>query len=349
MKKTVTICITVIICVAMMCGSFVYVGKDFNESIGKLIPSILVSSRINNDKKEPETVPTTEPATESTTEPVTDETTEEPTTESTTGSQSATKANTTAKPNTTKKPTTTKKAATTKKPTTTKKVTTTKKTTTAPKKLTTAQIINNYNAAVNKVISSKAGYSKTRSTKLNKLDAGALSNMSVVKDAVSGFLGVGDKTYTNAKGKSELMSTAALKAADVKSASYTLSGGKYTYTLVLNNGSSSADSANKKNNSPVDRSGILVGTGDKSAFDHKCAANLYTAINNTDGASVKSINETSSNVKCVAVVNASNGRLESLTVSFDFAVTLTNTKYVVTIKNAGGNASTTVKYSGFKF
>ena len=36
-------------------------------------------------------------------------------------------------------------------------------------------------------------------------------------------------------------------------------------------------------------------------------------------------------------------------VSFDFAVTLTNTKYVVTIKNAGGSASTTVKYSGFKF
>ena len=202
---------------------------------------------------------------------------------------------------------------------------------------------------MNKVISSKAGYSKTRSTKLNKLDAGALSNMGVVKDAVSGFLGVGDKTYTNAKGKSEFMSTAGLKAADVKSASYTLSGGKYTYTLVLNNGSSYADSANKKNNSPVDRSGILVGTGDKSAFDHKCAANLYTAINNTDGASVKSVRESSSNVKCVAVVNASNGRLESLTVSFDFAVTLTNTKYVVTIKNAGGSASTSVKYSGFKF
>lgn len=99
---------------------------------------------------------------------------------------------------------------------------------------------------MNKVISSKAGYSKTRSTKLNKLDAGALSNMGVVKNAVSGFLGVGDKTYTNAKGKSEFMSTAGLKAADVKSASYTLSGGKYTYTLVLNNGSSYADSANKR-------------------------------------------------------------------------------------------------------
>ena len=69
----------------------------------------------------------------------------------------------------------------------------------------------------------------------------------------------------------------------------------------------------------------------------------------SDGASVKSVKESSSNVKCVAVVNASNGRLERLTVSFDFAVTLTNTKYVVTIKNAGGSASTSVKYSGFKF
>lgn len=88
MKKTITVCITVIICVAMMCGSFVYVGKDFNESIGKLIPSILVSSRINNDKKEPETVPATVPSTESTTEPATEETTGEMTTsESTTGKQ----------------------------------------------------------------------------------------------------------------------------------------------------------------------------------------------------------------------------------------------------------------------
>ena len=340
MKKTIVICVTILLCIAMMCGSFIYVGKDFNETIGKLIPSILVSSKFNKDKTEPETAPVTEPTTEAPTEGIT---TEEPTSETTTVKNEQTKANTTTKPNATKKPTTTKKA------TTTKKVTTTKKTTTAPAKLTTAQIINNYNAAVNKVISSKAGYSKTRSTKLNKLDAGALSNMSVVKDAVSGFLGVGNKTYTNAKGKNEFMSNASLKAADVKSASYKLSGGKYTYTIVLKNGSSFADASNKKNNSPVDRSGILVGTGDKSAFDHKCAANLYAAINNTDNASVKSVSESTSNTKCVAVVNASNGRLESLTVSFDFAVTLTNTKYVVTIKNAGGSASTTVKYSGFKF
>ena len=173
--------------------------------------------------------------------------------------------------------------------------------------------------------------------------------MGVVKDAVSGFLGVGDKTYTNVKGKNEFMSAASLKASDVKSASYTLKNGKYTYTLVLNNGTSAAASGSKSNSSPVDRSGILVGVGDKSAYDHKCADNLYTAINNTDGASVQSIKESTSNIKCIAVVNASNGRLESLSISIDFAVTLTNTKYVVTIKNAGGNASTAVKYSGFKF
>lgn len=346
MKKTIVICVSVILCVAMMCGSFIYVGKDFNESIGKLIPSILYSSRVNENKTQPTVSPEKETTTEETTEAPTEETTaEKPTTDSTTAVPK-----TTAKPNAaTKKTTTTKKATTTKKVTTTKKTTTTKKQTTAQTKLTTAQIINNYNAAINKARSSKAGYTKTRSTKLNKLNAGALGNMGVVKDAVSGFLGVGDKTYTNAKGKNEFMSAASLKASDVKSASYTLKNGKYTYTLILNNGTSAAASGSKSNSSPVDRSGILVGAGDKSAYDHKCADNLYTAINNTDGASVQSIKESTSNVKCIAVVNASNGRLESLSVSFDFAVTLTNTKYVVTIKNAGGNASTTVKYSGFKF
>lgn len=345
MKKTIVICITVLLCVAMMCGSFIYVGKGFNESIGKFIPSVITSSKTTENKTESPTVPTT--TVPETTEPSTEAAAEDSATETEATEPSTAKASTT--PNTTKKATTTQKATTTKKVTTTKKTTTTKKQTTVPAKLTTAQIINNYNAAVNKAISSKAGYTKTRSTKLNKLDAGALSNMGAVKDAVSGFLGVGDKSFTNEKGKSELMSSASLKSSDVKSASYTLNGGKYTYTLVLNNGSSSADSANKNNNSPVDRSGILVGTGDKAAFDHKCAANLYTAINNTDGASVKSVTESTSNIKCVAVVNASNGRLESLNVSFDFAVTLTNTKYVVTIKNAGGTASTAVKYSGFKY
>ncbi len=351
MKKTIVICVTVVLCVAMMCGSFVYVGKGFNESIGKFIPSILTSTKNDGGKEEKEIVTTTEPETENTTEAQSQEaTTEAATGESTTAKAEPAKT-TAAEKNTTKKTTTTQKATTTKKATTTTKnvTTTTKKTTTAPAKLTTAQIIGNYNAAVNKAISSKAGYSKSRNTKLNSLDAGAFGKMSVVKDAVSNFLGVGDKTFSNAKGKSEFMSTAALKDADVKNASYTLSGGKYTYTLVLNNGSSSVDSDNKKNSSPVDRSGILVGTGDKSAYDHKCAENLYSAINNTDGASVKSVNESSSNVKCVAVVNASSGNLESLTVSFDFSVTLTDTKYVVTIKNAGGSASTTVKYSDFKF
>ncbi len=351
MKKTIAVCVTVVICVAMMCGSFVYVGKGFNESIGKFIPSILTSTKNDDGKVENEIVTTAEPVTESTTEAQSQETTTEAATgESTTAKTEAAKTTTAKQQNTTQKTTTTQKATTTKKVTTTQKVTTTtKKTTTAPAKLTTAQIIVNYNAAVNKAISSKAGYSKSRNTKLNSLDAGAFGKMSVVKDAVSDFLGVGDKTFSNAKGKSEFMSTAALKDADVKSASYTLSGGKYTYTLVLNNGSSSADSSNKKNSSPVDRSGILVGMGDKSAYDHKCAENLYSAINNTDGASVKSVNESSTNVKCVAVVNASSGNLESLTVSFDFSVTLSDTKYVVTIKNAGGTASTTVKYTDFKF
>lgn len=50
-----------------------------------------------------------------------------------------------------------------------------------------------------------------------------------------------------------------------------------------------------------------------------------------------------------ALRTASSGKLEKLTVSFDFAVSLTDTKYIVTIKSANGTASTSVKYSDFKW
>lgn len=324
-KSTIAICVSAILCIAIICGTTV--------SMSKKSAKYIIDSATATTKTASPVIAQTHPTTTNTPTTSTTQTTAAP--ESTT---SATATSGTDRTSTT----------TAKKTTTTKKATTTTKSTTALK-LTTAQIIGNYNNAVNKAVSSKAGYTKVRSTTLNSLEGGALLNNKTVKGAVSDFLGVGSKTSTNTKGKAELMSAAALKSGDVSNASYTLSGGNYTYTLTLSGGSSSASKSGTSNSSPVDRSGILVGSGDKSAYDHKCAENLYTAINNTSGASVESITEKTSNIKIVAVVNASSGKLSSLNVTFDYAVSLTNTKYLITIKKANGTASTSVKYSDFKW
>lgn len=342
-KTLIYAIIAIVVAIAIICTSIFVVSKK--KSKGNDPKETTTISTVN---KETTTLPiaTTTTQAETTTEAPT-------TTTTTTTTATTTTTTTTTKPtsSTTKASTTTtkKSTTTTKKPTTTtkKSTTTTKKTTTKAATLTQAQIISNYNAAVNKAVSSKAGYKKVRSTTLNSLEGGALMNNSTVKGAVSNFLGVGNKDFSNAKGQAEFMKNANISSADVKSASYTLANGKYTYTITLKDGSSSAGGSNS-NNSPVDKSGIYTGTGDKMAYDHKCAENLASAINNTDGASVSSVTESSKNVKCVAVVNASTGKLESLTVSFDFAVSLSNIKYtVIKINSANGTASTSVKYSNF--
>lgn len=326
-KATIAVCVSAVLSIAIVCAA------TFNMS-SKSAKYIVDSATATSAQKVIATQQTTVP-------PTTVITTSLAVTEPTTADVTTTAQGTTAVQNTT----TTKKTTTTTK----KATTTTKKATTTSSKLTSSQIIANYNTAINKVISSKAGYTKVRTTTLNSLEGGSLLNNKTVKNAVSDFLGVGSKTSTNDKGKAELMSKAGLTASDVSNATYSLSDGKYTYTITLKNGSSSASKSSKANSSPVDKSGILVGTGDRSAYDHKCAENLYSAINNTSGASVESITEKTSSTKLVAVVDASTGKLTSLTVNFDYAVSLTNTKYILTIKSANGTATTSVKFSDFKW
>ena len=221
--------------------------------------------------------------------------------------------------------------------------------TTEPKKVPEGkeEILKVYNDAVNKAIDSKAGYSKTRVTNIQSLDGGAVLKIGVVQDTVNNFLGVGTKTYTNSKGKADYMSKASLSASDVSSATCTEKDGKYTIELTVNNGSSTSGS---NENAPINRTGIYVGTGDKSEFDYKSAPNIYYALNNTDGASVESVRVDTSNVKVKAVVDAETGNLENLVVSFNFAANLSNVKYTIAkVSTATGRADTTVTYKDFKY
>ena len=215
---------------------------------------------------------------------------------------------------------------------------------------TTEEILKVYNDAINGAISAKAGYSKSRTTKVNSLDGGAVLKLGVVQDAVGDFLGEGTNTYNNAKGKTEFMSKASLTAADVKSATCTEKDGKYTIVLELKDGASSCSASGKTDTSPLNRSGLYVGETDKSEFDYKSAQNIYVAVNGLEDGSVESVKGTTSNAKITLVCDAESGKISTLDASFNFSADLTNVKYTIAkVATAKGDCSTIVSFSKFAY
>ncbi len=215
---------------------------------------------------------------------------------------------------------------------------------------TPAEITAYYNDAINKVVNSKAGFNKNRTTTMQNLEGGALLKIQLVVDMVNDFLGVGSKDWNNTKGKQENLSKASLTAADVKTATCTESNGVYTITMTLKDGESSANASSNKDSSPLGKSGLYAGKGDKIAFDYKNSENFHTAINNVENCSVESASQTVKNAKIVATVDAKTGNLTSLNVTWNWHVDLTNVKYtVVGIKTATGDATTVVKLTNVKW
>ena len=215
---------------------------------------------------------------------------------------------------------------------------------------TAADIAAYYNAAVNKAVNSKAGFSKKRTTTLSNLNGGALLKIKLVVDTVNDFLGVGTQNKSYAKGKIGEISKASLTAKDISSPTCKQSGGNYVITMTLKNGTSKASKAGKSDSTALARTGLYSGVGDKKAYDYKNAGNLYDGINNADKASVEAITENNKNIKITATVNSKTGNLVSLHVSYDWDVSLTNVKYsVATISTATGDAKTSVVFSNFVF
>lgn len=213
-----------------------------------------------------------------------------------------------------------------------------------------ADIAAYYNAAVNKAVNSKAGFSKKRVTSISNLNGGALMKISLVVNTVNDFLGVGTIDYKNTKGKVGEISKASLSANDISSPTCKQSGDNYVITMTLKNGTSKASGSGKSDSTALGRTGLYSGTGDKKAFDYKNAGNLYTGINNADGASVESITENNKNIKVSATINSKTGNLVSLHVSYDWDVSLTNVKYsVAKISTATGDAKTSVDFTNFVF
>ena len=215
---------------------------------------------------------------------------------------------------------------------------------------TAADIAAYYNAAVNKAVNSKAGFSKKRVTSISNLNGGKLMEMKIVVDTVNDFLGVGTINYKNTKGKVGEISKASLSANDISSPTCKQSGDNYVITMTLKNGTSKASSAGKSDSTALARTGLYSGVGDKKAYDYKNAGNIFDGLNNADGASVESVVENNKNIKITATINSKTGNLVSLHISYDWDVALTKVKYtIVTIKSATGDAKTSVDFTNFVF
>lgn len=215
---------------------------------------------------------------------------------------------------------------------------------------TAADIAAYYNAAVNKAVNSKAGFSKKRVTSISNLNGGKLMEMKIVVDTVNDFLGVGTTNYKNTKGKVGEISKASLSANDISSPTCKQNGDNYVITMTLKNGTSKASSAGKSDSTALARTGLYSGVGDKKAYDYKNAGNIFDGLNNADGASVESVVENNKNIKITATINSKTGNLVSLHISYDWDVALTKVKYtIVTIKSATGDAKTSVDFTNFVF
>lgn len=330
MKKTVIQCVTALLCViAVAVTSVISVGKISTAKVDAAKAAAANSSASGDASTDPSADPSVDPAAPA--DPSADPSATDP---------SATDPSNPASP-----------AATDPASPATPSATKPGSSSTASKvPSTAADIAAYYNAAVNKAVNSKAGFSKKRTTTLSNLNGGALLKIKLVVDTVNDFLGVGTQNKSYAKGKIGEISKASLTAKDISSPTCKQSGSNYVITMTLKNGTSKASKAGKSDSTALARTGLYSGVGDKKAYDYKNAGNLYDGINNADKASVEAITENNKNIKITATVNSKTGNLVSLHVSYDWDVSLTNVKYsVATISTATGDAKTSVAFTNFVF
>lgn len=198
----------------------------------------------------------------------------------------------------------------------------------APK--TKAEIINYYKTASKKVESKKVLFTKERNTVEKKYDAGLA--FKTFKKVVYKFMGVGsDNKFTHVVSAEDTKDSyfkyykaATLKASDVTKATISQSGGAYTITLNLANGSSQVKNGKtvSAGNTALDRCGIAVGEKDKDYWDHKNAENLNSGI--SEIASSANIDESYTGAVVKAVIDAKTGNIKQINVSFTFNCNISN-------------------------
>ncbi len=239
----------------------------------------------------------------------------------------------------------------TEKPTTSSEEKTTVKQEVDVSKWSTAEVLKYYKAVTNNVETKKPGYTKERSATIGNYEAGAV--LQAFKGEVFKFLGIGAENKFSAvvpKGQTttdekcgSYLKTSGLTEADVTSATAVKSGSNYVITINVKPGNTSIEGGkNSVINAPIDKSGICApGEADRSGFDHKSAQVTYAALKDIAGGLV--MKEQTKNGKIVATVNAANGNLTSLVITWDASAEISK----VYGSSATLSATTTVKYSKF--
>lgn len=215
---------------------------------------------------------------------------------------------------------------------------------------TAAEVLKYYNDVTAAAVKAKVGFKKNRVTGNEKLDTNPI--IKPFKSVIYGFMGIGaDNAYneTVTKGqwetdaKKQYLRASTLGTGDIKSATCTQSGNNYVIIINIKDGNTYAAKGVIKNNAPLDKCGINCGDEDKHYYDHKRASTIYDAIEGTFESAV--VNESYKNAVVTATVNASTGKLVSLVVKFDIAVTADQIAGATV--NASG--SSTVTYSNFVY
>ena len=236
---------------------------------------------------------------------------------------------------------------------------TTETTTEAPEDVDPLKL---FNDATKLVKDLKAGYSKTRYTKITDLEFGLLGQFQIVKDAVYGFFDVESngegtlKTTVNKGQASDQLRASKWTAGDIKSAEAKPDGkGGYIVTILVKDGTTrwsgegGSDPGTGTLNSPIDRGPLCYGEDDDSKYDHKTAKNVYLSINSADNANTKDIGENSYSIKIVADIDA-DGRLQKLYGYMEMTVQVYHVKYLfVTLTNKAGSGFGEVTYENFKY
>ena len=213
----------------------------------------------------------------------------------------------------------------------------------------TEAILAYYNDAVNKAYEAKVGFNKKRYTDSEQFDMSLA--LKAFKSLVEKFVGIGsDNIYTESvtKGnwdsdsKHEYLRKATLTSSDLKSAEIKESGDNYIITLSVKGGSSVGNKSTKTTSAPIDKCGICVGDEDKNYYDHKTGPVIYSAIGGTYSAA--KIEESYTNAKVYATVNAETGEISSLKVEFDISVAID-----IGIGKGTATGTTHVVYSDFAY
>ncbi len=167
---------------------------------------------------------------------------------------------------------------------------------------------------------------------------GALASISAVRDAVGSFLGEGSSSSNVSKGKFDGKSLvkSTLKAADVSSASCTLSddGKYYNVKITVVN-----ETNPKKGSSALGRF-----TNDYKDVD-EISAGLKDA-----GASVDSLTVKTTSATITAKISVSDNKFVSLKHEIKMKADLNGVRYsFVKVNKASANLDTKVEYTNFKY